>query len=337
MGVVNMLECGKVTDAVYKRSVQKVLSGWQLMDDCSVRMDRDGCTLAKKGKALLDAASATVVGYERHTAAGAVHQALNQLAAAGGEPRGVMLQFMVPAGMEESELKLLTASAAAACTRLQIAVGQSDAVVLPGLKEPAVTATAIGETAGIFGAEPAQADQDIIMTGYAGWRGSAQLSEQHRDKLEQHFNPDFLRKLLDIDVSGDEFSCIPAVKAAADAGVRTMHAAGDGGVFNAVWEMACRNSLGARIHLKAIPIRQETVEVCDYFNVSPYQLLSTGVLLMTADHGQKVLTELAAAGIPAVIIGHLTDDNDRVVLNEEEVRYLEPFRQDSISNIIIEK
>jgi hydrogenase maturation factor len=68
------------------------------------------------------------------------------------------------------------------------------------------------------------------------------------------------------------------------------------------------------------------VEICDYFGISPYQIATEGSLLLAVDHGQKVLTELAAAGIPAVIIGHLTDDNDRVVLNEEEVRYLEPFR-----------
>ena len=43
------------------------------------------------------------------------------------------------------------------------------------------------------------------------------------------------------------------------------------------------------------------------------------------------MTELAAAGIPAVIIGHLTDDNDRVVLNDEEVRFLEPFRYESLN------
>ena len=334
MGVDSMLECGKVTDAVYKRSVQKILSGWQLKDGCSVRVNRDGCELGKKGQELLSAASAVLVGSDRHTAAGAVHQAMNQLTAAGGEPEGILLQFMVPAGMEESELKVLTASAAAACTWLKIPVGQSDVTVIPGLKEPAVTATAVGKTEGLFRTEPAKVDQDIIMTGFAGWKGSVKLSEAYKDRLEQHFNPVFLEKLLYIDKSGDAFSCVPAVSAAANAGVRTMYAAGDGGVFNAVWELACRYGLGVRIHLKAIPIRQETVEVCDYFNVSPYQLLSTGVLLMTADHGQKVLTELAAAGIPAVIIGHLTDDNDRVVLNDEEVRYLEPFRQDSIHQII---
>ena len=103
------------------------------------------------------------------------------------------------------------------------------------------------------------------------------------------------------------------------------------GVYSAVWELAENAGLGARIQLKKVPLKQETVEICDYFNISPYQLLSVGAVLLTATHGQKVLAELAAAGIPAVIIGHLTDDNDRVVLNEEEVRFLEPFRYESLN------
>ena len=54
-------------------------------------------------------------------------------------------------------------------------------------------------------------------------------------------------------------------------------------------------------------------------------------MLLTATHGQKVLAELAAAGIPAVIIGTQNDDNDRVVVNDEEVRFLEPFRYESLN------
>lgn len=326
-----MLNCGKVTDAVYERSVHKILGGWQLADGCGAVRDRAGCRLEKTGLPSIAAASAAAAGYDRHMAAAAVHQAVNRLAAAGGEARGVLLQFTVPDSLDEKGLKSLTASAAAACGWLQLAAGQSDVMVVPGLTTPMVTAVAIGDWAALFEPEPAREDQDIIMAGYAGFRGSSELSEEHRESLWQHFNPDFLSRLLEIDEAGTDFSCVSAVRAAAAAGVRTMYAAGEGGVFSAVWEMAGRDNLGARIHLKTIPIRQETVEVCDYFNITPYQLLSTGTLLLAADHGQKVLTELAAAGIPAVIIGHLTGDNDRVVLNEEEVRYLEPFRQDSIS------
>ena len=51
--------------------------------------------------------------------------------------------------------------------------------------------------------------------------------------------------------------------------------------------------LGARIQLKKVPLKQETVEICDYFNISPYQLLSVGAVLLTATW-PKVLAELAA-------------------------------------------
>ena len=146
-----------------------------------------------------------------------------------------------------------------------------------------------------------------------------------------HFNSVFLSPILEADYTGDAISTVKAVEAAAAAGVRTMYACGEGGVYSAVWELAENAGLGARIQLKKVPLKQETVEICDYFNISPYQLLSVGAVLLTATHGQKVLAELAAAGIPAVIIGHLTDDNDRVVLNEEEVRFLEPFRYESLN------
>ena len=169
------------------------------------------------------------------------------------------------------------------------------------------------------------------MAGYAGDYGAAKLAFAGQAELERHFNPVFLSPVMEADYTGDTISAVSAVKAAAAAGVRSMYACGEGGVYTAVWELAENAGLGARIQLKEVPLRQETVEICDYFNISPYQLMSAGAVLLTATHGQKVLAELAAAGIPAVIIGHLTDDNDRVVLNDEEVRFLEPFRYESLN------
>jgi hydrogenase maturation factor len=200
-------------------------------------------------------------------------------------------------------------------------------VFAAGLGMPIVNVTAIGRPDAVFCQALPKPDQDIIMTGYAGWKGATMLADLKKEELAQHFNPAYLEKMLSfVGRETGTFSCVPAVKAACKAGVRTMCAAGEGGVFAAVWELSERAGLGASVHLKDIPLRQETVEICDYFGISPYQIATEGSLLLAVDHGQKVLTELAAAGIPAVIIGHLTDDNDRVVLNEEEVRYLEPFR-----------
>ena len=52
-----------------------------------------------------------------------------------------------------------------------------------------------------------------------------------------------------------------------------MHDITEGGVFGAFWEMASGAGVGLEVDLKKIPIRQETVEICNYFGVNPYQII----------------------------------------------------------------
>ena len=325
-----MLDCGKVTDTVYKRSVRKVIE--RKVTGAKSQSDgiRDISHFESKTGHQIAAATAVLSG-DYLAAAGTVHLAVNRLAAAGSRAMAVNIQLIVPEDLPEKSIKELVGAAAESCEKLQIPSVQADAAAAAGMKEPVITVMASGEAGSIFEAEKACADQDIIMAGYTGGFGAARLTFAHEAELEKHFNPVFLSPILEADYTGEAVSAVKAVETAAAAGVRTMYACGEGGVYSAVWELAETAGLGARIQLKEVPLKQETVEVCDYFNISPYQLLSAGAVLMTATHGQKVLAELAAAGIPAVIIGHLTDDNDRVVLNEEEMRLLEPFRQDSLS------
>ena len=39
-------------------------------------------------------------------------------------------------------------------------------------------------------------------------------------------------------------------------------------------------------------------------------------------------------GIPAEVIGFLTGENDRVIINGEERRFLEPAKEDSVYRIL---
>ena len=82
------------------------------------------------------------------------------------------------------------------------------------------------------------------------------------------------------------------------------------------------------IDLKKIPICQETVEICEYFDVNPYQLKGDGALLFLCHNSAAAIKILKEAGIPAAVIGKITDSNDRVLINEEETRFLEPNRVD---------
>jgi len=113
-------------------------------------------------------------------------------------------------------------------------------------------------------------------------------------------------------------------------GVCAMHDASEGGIFAALWEMAEGAGVGLTIDLKKLPIRQETVEVCEYLGVNPYELKSGGCLVMTTEDGVGLVNTLETEGIPAVIVGKITDSNDRIIRNEDEVRYMDRPKQDEI-------
>ena len=53
-------------------------------------------------------------------------------------------------------------------------------------------------------------------------------------------------------------------------------------------------------------------------------------------NGEKLVEELLEANIFAVVIGKTTDNNDKVVLNEEETRFLEPAKADEIYKVNFE-
>ena len=110
----------------------------------------------------------------------------------------------------------------------------------------------------------------------------------------------------------------------------TLHAVSDGGVFSALWELASSADIGIEAYIKKIPVMQETIEVAELFGYNPYMLDGTGALLIICNEGENIVQELNANGITAEIIGQLTDGKDRVVINKEERRYLEPPRGDEI-------
>jgi hydrogenase maturation factor len=117
-------------------------------------------------------------------------------------------------------------------------------------------------------------------------------------------------------------------------GVGAMHDVTEGGIFGALWEMAEASDVGLEIDLKKIPLRQETVEICELFDVNPYELISSGCMLMAATDGNALVREIEKTGIKATIIGKATAGNDRILINEDEHRFLEPPKTDELYKVI---
>ena len=75
------------------------------------------------------------------------------------------------------------------------------------------------------------------------------------------------------------------------------------------------------------------MEICNFLDLNPYELLSGGSLLIGADDGYALAERLQKAGIPAAVIGRAVPGNDRVVRNGEEKRFLGPVRTDEVYKI----
>ena len=82
--------------------------------------------------------------------------------------------------------------------------------------------------------------------------------------------------------------------------------------------------MGIQVELKKIPVRQETIEVCEFIDCNPYLIASDGVLLAGTHEGARLVEAYRLAGIPAAVIGTVTGGNDRVVINGAEKRFLVP-------------
>ncbi len=88
--------------------------------------------------------------------------------------------------------------------------------------------------------------------------------------------------------------------------------------------------------MKKISVLQETIEVCEYYHLNPYQLASAGSLLIVTDNGSFLTESLLADGLEASLIGRLTDNNDKLIKNGEEQRYVDRPAPDELNRIFME-
>ena len=286
---------------------------------------------ASDAQVLAWCAQEAAVAMQADAGAALVQKCVNNLACAGATPVSAQISIMLPESFEEADVKALMTDLSKACTKHGIQIAGGDTNVTSAVTLPIVTITAIGVTSKeeMHDLSMAKAGQDLVLTKWIGLEGTAILAKNDREALLARY-PAYL---VDEAAGFDQYLSVePEAKLAAANGAAAMHDLSQGGVFGALWELAEGAGLGLSVDLKKIPIRQETVEVCEVCGVNPYEMKSGGSLLITAEDGEKIAMALEAEGIPAVVIGKLTQGADRTLQNEEEVRFLDrPRGVDAIS------
>ena len=327
------MKIGKVPENVLKRSVMKqlhykrdeVVLGPGIGEDCAA--------LALAEDEILVMSTDPITGTAKDIGKLAIQITANDLASAGAEPIGVMLTILLPDGTREIALKRIMAQMECACreAKMQILGGHTEVTAVVNQPVVNVAGVAKAKKGSLISTAGARAGMDIVVSKWVGIEGTMIFAKEKEAELKEHFPADF----VDTAIGFDRYlSVVPEAAVATQSSVAAMHDVTEGGLFGALWEMAEASGVGLEIDLKKIPIRQETVEICEYFDVNPYGLISSGMMLMASADGNALVLALQEAGIPATVIGKATEGNDRVIIRDEERRFLEPPKTDELYKVL---
>ena len=335
---------GKVSENVLKHSIlhqihtkcDEVLNGAGIGEDCAVFALSDNEVLASCAREAAVAVQADMdpAGATRDTVTMAhlIQKCVNNLAAGGARPIAAIITLLLPGETEPETVRKLMSEAEGACAVLSMQIAGGQTRVTRAVTVPYAVVTGYGKAPreGRPSLRKVKPGQDIVLSKWIGLEGTAVLARHRKAELLARY-PAYLAE--DAGAFDKYLSVIPEAAIAMGSGVCAMHDASEGGIFGALWEFAQGAGVGLTIDLKKIPLRQETVEICECCGINPYELLSGGCLIMAAEDGKALVQALNAEGIAASVIGRTTDKKDRVICNEEEVRYMERPKTDEIYKI----
>lgn len=327
------LNTGKIPESLLKRAVfgklagkrPEVLVGSSVGEDCAV--------LAENADEVYVLSTDPITAAEKNTGALAVLVTANDLASAGAEPVGILLTVLLPIGSTEEILADLMDEVTAKCSALNIQIMGGHTEVTDVVKKPLLSVTGVGKCPAerIITTGGALPDMDLIVTKTVGLEGTAILASEHREELLTKLPEDLVDRAAGF---LSEISVVEDGLAAAAAGAAAMHDVTEGGIYGALWEMAEASGVGLECTLEKIPIRQETVEICEFFGLDPYRLISSGSMLIASHDGNRIIEALKAKGIAAAVIGRTTAGRDRVIhYGEDNARYLTPPDTDELHKV----
>ncbi len=175
-----------------------------------------------------------------------------------------------------------------------------------------------------------QPGQDLVMTGYMALSGAVAMVRWDRGILEERLPAEMIQDMVDLERQMTEQRDIYSEEFLREAGASAWYPIAVGGVFNALWYMADHWGTGFTVQLKELPVRQETIEVCEVEEKNPYYLWSSNCMLIAAEHGNRVCEVFRAKGIPAAVVGVLSDKKDKILVHDNTVSCLNRPRNDEL-------
>lgn len=275
----------------------------------------EDCSAIDFGQELCVISSDPITGTENEIGRIAVHVSCNDIASSGAEPIGIMVTMLIPPGASMSSVEKVMKQLANTATASNVDIIGGHTEVTDAVNRFVISVTAVGKTISknLIKTSGVKPGDSFILTKTAGLEGTAILAFQNQKELAQKFGSPLV---IDAKKLMAQLSVVKEGMIAARHGVHAMHDVTEGGVLGAVWEMCDASGCGAEIMKDSIPVPDVTRIICNYFNINPLKLMSSGCMLIATETGSALVEKLANEGIQATIIGKATEKKSRLLVTE---------------------
>ncbi|ADT83458.1 AIR synthase family protein [Thermococcus barophilus] len=330
-----MLPVGKVPPEKLRDVVFKHLGvrGERVLIKSGIGIDASAIDF---GDSVLVASTDPITGAEKHIGFYAVNINANDVATFGAKPKWFLVSVLLPENADEKLLKEIMSDIDKSAKSLDIAVIGGHTEVTPGLKKPIVVGTMLGEVKKekLVHAGNAKPGDAIILTKGAGIEGTAIIASEREDELVGVFGKEFVERAK---AFLWKISVVKEALIANEIGVNAMHDPTEGGIANGLHEMADASGLGFEVHYERIPIAEETRKICEYFNLDPLSLISSGALLIAApkENADEIVAALKKENLAASVIGEfLGDKKKRIIIRDGAEKELKQPLSDELWKVV---
>ena len=177
---------------------------------------------------------------------------------------------------------------------------------------------------------------DVVMVGSIGVGATLSLAKKYESVLRDKFSSSFVDGVFGLEKVSSTDKYLEMIQEFLDSvdEKALVYEIGSEGAFAGLYETSKFMGKGIEVEISDIPVWQEVVEVAEVFDVNPYKADGTGALIIVCNRGADMVKCFLDEGILASVIGKVTDNNDKVARNGDEVRYLEPTRVEELANLL---
>ncbi|ELY92920.1 AIR synthase-like protein domain-containing protein [Natrialba hulunbeirensis JCM 10989] len=223
------------------------------------------------------------LGFER-AARFALDLVLADVAVSGVSPSHLSVCFTLPETMSDEEFATVWETIHEECVDLGVSVVTGHTARYSDPSHPwvgAATAMGVGEHGDIVRPDGARVGDRLLLTTGPAVESVGLLSTIFADEIDLPADV-----LADAQERLDEVYAVRDALTAAAAGsgaVTAMHDVTEGGLAGALNEMAAGAGARFAIDREAVPMRPGVAEVCEYLEIDPWAMTSSGSLLIAVD------------------------------------------------------